>query len=98
MHQLQLLKPFPGEHRSDIVSQLCCIDKSYIIHFNCIVITFYFLPYQQPTTNDNFGGRNNVINVKKSDFEVFQALESDASASIGSAGSISELLARIKIT
>ena len=45
---------------------------------------------QQPTTNDNFGGRNNVINVKKSDFEVFQALESDATASIGSAGSISE--------
>ena len=39
-----------------------------------------------------------MINVKKSDFEVFQALESDASASIGSAGSISELLARIKIS
>ena len=33
-----------------------------------------------------------MINVKKSDFEVFQALESDASASIGSAGSISECL------
>lgn len=48
------------------------------------------LEFLQPTTNDNFGGRNNVINVKKSDFEVFQALESDASASIGSAGSISE--------
>ena len=31
-----------------------------------------------------------MINVQKSDFEVFQALESDASASIGSAGSISE--------
>lgn len=34
-----------------------------------------------------------MINVKKSDFEVFQALESDASASIGSAGSISEYYA-----
>lgn len=44
-----------------------------------------------PTTNDNFGGRNNVINVKKSDFEVFQALESDATASIGSAGSIKSM-------
>ncbi|XP_068753327.1 5'-AMP-activated protein kinase subunit beta-2-like [Montipora capricornis] len=44
-----------------------------------------------PTTNDNFGGRNNVINVQKSDFEVFQALESDASASIGSAGSIKSM-------
>ena len=38
-----------------------------------------------------------MINVKKSDFEVFQALESDASASIGSAGSISELQPTIKI-
>ena len=31
-----------------------------------------------------------MINVKKSDFEVFQALDSDASASIGS-GSVSKL-------
>lgn len=39
-----------------------------------------------------------MINVKKSDFEVFQALESDASASIGSAGSISEYYALFAIT
>ena len=39
-----------------------------------------------------------MINVKKSDFEVFQALESDASASIGSAGSISEYYAIFVIT
>ena len=39
-----------------------------------------------------------MINVKKSDFEVFQALESDASASIGSAGSISEYHAIFVIT
>lgn len=51
---------------------------------------FCIASIKQPTTNDNFGGRNNVINVKKSDFEVFQALESDATASIGSAGSISK--------
>lgn len=30
-----------------------------------------------PTTNDNFGGRNNVITVKKSDFEVMEALADD---------------------
>ncbi|XP_028414022.1 5'-AMP-activated protein kinase subunit beta-1-like [Dendronephthya gigantea] len=30
-----------------------------------------------PTTNDNFGGRNNVITVKKSDFEVMEALDDD---------------------
>ena len=39
-----------------------------------------------------------MINVKKSDFEVFQALESDASASIGSAGSISEYYTIFVIT
>lgn len=34
------------------------------------------------TSNDNFGGRNNVVTVKKSDFEVFEALDLDASHSI----------------
>ena len=61
-----------------------------IITYNYLKYKVRYPPRLQPTTNDNFGGRNNVINVKKTDFEVFQALESDASASIGSAGSISE--------
>lgn len=30
-----------------------------------------------PTTNDMFGGRNNVVSIKKSDFEVMSALNSD---------------------
>ncbi|KAK3747751.1 hypothetical protein QZH41_000508 [Actinostola sp. cb2023] len=37
-----------------------------------------------PTTNDNFGGRNNVISVRKTDMDVFDALDMDANASIGS--------------
>ena len=52
-------------------------------------ITCFFCHLPQPTTNDNFGGRNNVITVKKSDFEVFEALDCDANASVCS-GSMSE--------
>ncbi|XP_031569036.1 5'-AMP-activated protein kinase subunit beta-1-like [Actinia tenebrosa] len=37
-----------------------------------------------PTTNDNFGGRNNVVTVRKTDMDVFDALDMDANASIGS--------------
>ncbi|EDO33540.1 predicted protein [Nematostella vectensis] len=40
-----------------------------------------------PTTNDNFGGRNNVISVRKTDMDVFDALDTDANLSINS-GSI----------
>jgi len=32
----------------------------------------------QQTVNDNFNGKNNVVTVKKSDFEVMDALENDA--------------------
>ena len=52
-------------------------------------ITCFFCHLPQPTTNDNFGGRNNVITVKKSDFEDFEALDCDANASVCS-GSTSE--------
>jgi hypothetical protein len=32
----------------------------------------------KPTVNDNFNGKNNIVVVKKSDFEVMDALENDA--------------------
>ncbi|KXJ27495.1 5'-AMP-activated protein kinase subunit beta-2 [Exaiptasia diaphana] len=43
-----------------------------------------------PTANDNFGGRNNVITVRNTDMDVFDALDMDANASIGS-GSVKSL-------
>ena len=43
-----------------------------------MVITFVpSITFLQPTTNDNYGGRNNVVTVKKSDFEVMEALADD---------------------
>jgi 5'-AMP-activated protein kinase regulatory beta subunit len=36
-----------------------------------------YINYVKPTTNDRFGGRNNVVSIKKSDFEVMSALNSD---------------------
>lgn len=32
----------------------------------------------KPSVNDNFNGKNNIVTVKKSDFEVMDALEMDS--------------------
>eukprot|EP00794_Sanderia_malayensis_P000343 gene343-976_t len=42
----------------------------------------------QPTVNDTYGGRNNVVMIKKSDFDAGEALDVDAGQQKGSFGSL----------
>lgn len=51
VHQLHLQKPFTGEHRSDILSQLCCTDRSYIMFISTAYINKPFLLSSLPTAN-----------------------------------------------
>ena len=70
---------------------MTCITTSFTADCTPIYCIVYISFWYQETSNDNFGGRNNVVTVKKSDFEVFEALDTDASHSICS-GSMSEYL------
>ncbi len=40
--------------------------------------------------NDTFGGRNNVVNIKRSDFDAAEALDEDLGMQKGSFGSLSK--------
>lgn len=77
-HQFKYFVDGKWVHDPNLVS----VDyfKSYhICDPTCIFLAYFitFCLFLQPTVNDTFGGRNNVLYIKKSDFEVMSALNSD---------------------
>lgn len=60
-------------------------------YFKFLVDGHWIHDPNQPTVNDTFGGRNNVVVVNKSDFDAGEALDVDAGAQKGSFGSMRQL-------
>lgn len=60
-------------------------------HFKFLVDGHWIHDPNQPTVNDTFGGRNNVVNIKRSDFDAAEALDEDLGMQKGSFGSLRQI-------
>jgi len=60
-------------------------------HYKFLVDGHWIHDPNQATVNDTFGGRNNVVMVKDSDFDAGEALDEDAGKQKGSFGSLRQI-------
>ena len=71
-----------------IKTHIILSSRCHIVFLEQISVLNMCVLFIQATVNDTFGGRNNVVMVKDSDFDAGEALDEDAGQQKGSFGSL----------
>ncbi|VDP66333.1 unnamed protein product [Schistosoma curassoni] len=61
----------------NVINLHCFSPSSQMI----LILLSFFLFFQQPTVDNEYGTKNNVVQVRSSDFDVLHALEHDQASS-----------------